>query len=219
MAIGSSSSSARPVQERWPLLRKLANEGPWPLLLVVHGHSGGVLPQALEQWLAPLEAQRGAPVWIQALTAEPLALPQELPLLMVPLLLTPGSHVRQDLPAIRQRLRGAGHRLVSLPFLGAWEAWLEHLADLAQADPSACLLHHPLRVGLADRYLQILQERLQLPPLTPERFQAGEQRALPLALAPNRMTAQLQDAGVPAPALLERPITQTLLFNLLLTLP
>jgi hypothetical protein len=33
------------------------------------------------------------------------------------------------------------------------------------------------------------------------------------------MTAQLQDAGVPAPALLERPITQTLLFNLLLTLP
>ena len=223
---GNGPTSSAPATEQWwPLLRKLRSRDPWPLLLVIHGHSGGMLPPLLKPWLEPLAEQRGAPVWVQALTAEPLLLPPDQRLLLVPLLLTPGSHVRDDIPAIRDRLRGAGHHVVPLPFLGAWGAWLEHLSQLASAAKCSTLLHHPLRQGVADRYLATLQRRLALTPLSSstgpirQPGAAAGQDPLPLALAPNRMTAQLQDAGIAAPALLERPATRDLLFNLLLNLP
>jgi sirohydrochlorin ferrochelatase len=173
----------------------------------------------LEGWSSALAERRGSAVWMQPLTADPIALPAAQPLLLVPLLLTPGSHVRHDLPAIRDRLRAAGHPVVSLPFLGSWAPWLEHLAHLASATGSRSLLHHPLRPGVADRYLGALSRRLELEPVSADRQDAQRLRPLPLALAPNRMTAQLQAEGLEAPALLERPATQDLLFQLLLSLP
>jgi sirohydrochlorin ferrochelatase len=190
------------------------------LLVVVHGHSGGLVPELIRRWLAPLAERRGAPVWVQALTAEPLSLPPGERLLVVPLLLTPGSHARFDLPAIRERLRAGGHPVVLLPFLGAWPLWLEHLGQLTEAEPYRTLLHHPLRPGVADRYLVALERRLGLllSSELPEESSA-EAGLLPLALAPNRMTAQLEDAGIPAPALLERPATRDLVFTLLRNLP
>ncbi|CAK6696594.1 CbiX/SirB N-terminal domain-containing protein [Synechococcus sp. CBW1107] len=214
------TTPAHDLLQGWPLLRNLQGEGAWPLLVVVHGHSGGVVPELISRWLAPLAELRGAPVWVQALTAEPLPLPAGERLLVVPLLLTPGSHARFDLPAIRERLRAAGHPVVLLPFLGAWPLWLEHLGQLSAAEPHQVLLHHPLHPGVADRYLVALERRLGLP-LSSEipAGSSGEAGLLPLALAPNRMTAQLEDAGVPAPALLERPATRDLVFTVLRNLP
>ena len=213
------TSSGQPSRQWWPLLHNLRQAGPWPLLLVVHGHGGGALPPLLEGWSSALAERRGAAVWMQALTADPIALPAAQPLLLVPLLLTPGSHVRHDLPAIRDRLRAAGHPVMALPFLGSWAPWLDHLADLARATGGDCLLHHPLRPGVADRYLAALSRRLELEPVSADRQDAQRMRPLPLALAPNRMTAQLQAEGLDAPALLERPATQDFLFQLLLSLP
>ena len=214
------TSPAHDHLQGWPLLRNLQGEGAWPLLVVVHGHSGGLVPELIRRWLAPLAERRGAPVWVQALTAEPLSLPPGERLLVVPLLLTPGSHARFDLPAIRERLRAGGHPVVLLPFLGAWPLWLEHLGQLTEAEPYRTLLHHPLRPGVADRYLVALERRLGLllSSELPEESSA-EAGLLPLALAPNRMTAQLEDAGIPAPALLERPATRDLVFTLLRNLP
>lgn len=213
------TSPAHDLLQGWPLLRNVGGEEPWPLLVVVHGHAGGLVPELIRHWLMPLAALRGAPVWVQALTAEPLSLPPGVRLMVVPLLLTPGSHARFDVPAIRERLRAAGHPVVLLPFLGAWPIWVEHLSQLAAAAPRQLLLHHPLRPGVADRYLAALQRRLQVP-LSSELPDGSDAAApLPLALAPNRMTAQLEDAGHPAPALLERPATRDLVFTLLRNLP
>ncbi|MDA1246740.1 MAG: hypothetical protein O2787_05525, partial [Cyanobacteria bacterium] len=76
-----------------------------PLLLVVHGRSGGELPEELVSLAAELEHRRGAPVRLQALSAVAPPEPQQLALgnqllTLVPLLLLPGGHVRRDLPAI-----------------------------------------------------------------------------------------------------------------------
>ncbi len=154
-----------------------------PLLLVVHGRTGGVIPEVYRQLARELEQRRQAPVALQALTA-PLPAPGSDPALsdprltLVPLLLLPGNHARVDVPALARQLgltpavarAGAGVR--RLPFLGAWPAWQRALAAelAALADPLASgegspsqpplLLHHPLEGRLAPRYLEHLQRRL-----------------------------------------------------------
>ncbi len=217
MAQRTRSSSAEVALQWWPLLQGQASAGPWPLLVVVHGHGGGAVPAVLQCLLDELAQARGAAVWVQALTAEPVELPPRQKLLLVPLLLTPGSHVRVDVPAIRQRLRGLGHQVMALPFLGAWQPWLQHLRQLGCEAERQVVVHHPLRPGIADRYLHVLSQELGLPcgVLTP----AELDRVLPLALAPNRMTAHLSAQQGDGLALLEHPATRQFLFELLLDLP
>ena len=154
-----------------------------PLLLVVHGRSGGVIPEVYQLLARELEQRRQAPVALRALTApppEPGAGPAagDRRLTLVPLLLLPGNHARVDLPALARQLRPtpavvpAGGGVRRLPFLGAWPAWQQALAAelVALADPVAggewlparppLLLHHPLEGPLALRYLAHLQRSL-----------------------------------------------------------
>lgn len=158
---------------------------PSPLVLVVHGRSGGLVPVELQQLAAELAERRGAPVLLQPLTAagpEPdtafrSAVLRSGGLSLVPLLLLPGGHVRHDLPGLvrqwRQRAAalgvapGEGPLLWHAPFLGAWPAWQQLLARLlaeARAGGQAAVwLHHPLEGPLARRYLDHLQAVLQAP--------------------------------------------------------
>ncbi len=193
-----------------------------PLLLVVHGRTGGEIPEVYRQLAQELQQRRQAPVGLRALTAPPppgeaLAL-WGSGLTLVPLLLLPGNHARVDVPALARQLRpnpavvpaGAGVR--RLPFLGAWPAWQQALAAelVALADPVVAgerlparpplLLHHPLEGQLALRYLAHLQRSLGCRCLaTPYSSQNPEELALaidgpvlPLALAANRLTERLE---------------------------
>ena len=220
-------TSAGMVINPWPLLRNDASDGGRQgLHLVVHGRSGGVVPECLASLPDLLAQRRSAPVQLEVLTAEqPVsALPQSS--WIVPLLLLPGAHARTDVPAIRNRLRGAGASVRLLPFLGSWTTWwnavLSALPSSERAD--AVLVHHPLRPGVADRFLAMLASRLALP-LVPfdawPEFQQRHPRArpLPLTLAPNRMTDALSEAGGGLPPLLEHPPTRQALIDLLVSLP
>ena len=137
----------------------------------------------------------------------------------MPLLLTPGSHVRVDVPAIRERLRALGHQVIPLPFLGAWPPWLEHLRKLGCDAEKQVVVHHPLRPGIADRYLHVLSQVIGLPLRSADSCDAELDRVLPLALAPNRMTAHLSNQQGGGLALLEHPASRQFLFELLLDLP
>jgi len=152
--------------------RRLAALPANPLVLVVHGRSGGLIPPELEVLRAELQSLRRSPVLLQALTAAALPVPEPLrqaaegqPLSLMPLLLLPGSHVCGDVPALAARWRSSGP-VIRLPFLGAWPLWQQALrqevcALVAASEPSAgddgpllpLLLHHPLRSSLAGRYL------------------------------------------------------------------
>ena len=151
--------------------RRLAALPAAPLLLVVHGRAGGVVPAELQELAAELEQRRRAPVLVQALTGvAPSRLEADgseglrAPLTLVPLMLLPGGHVRHDIPAIAAhwRLQGPMRRL---PFLGAWPAWQRALAEelgalaaRAKAPVSQpLLLHHPLEGPLARRFLAHLE--------------------------------------------------------------
>ena len=117
-------TSAGRVIDPWPLLRNDASDRERQgLHLVVHGRSGGVVPDCLASLPDLLAQRRSAPVQLEVLTAEqPVsALPQSS--WIVPLLLLPGAHARTDVPAIRDRLRGAGASVRLLPFLGSWITW------------------------------------------------------------------------------------------------
>ncbi len=215
------------------VLRRLR---PSPLVLVVHGRQGGVIPKALLDLAAELEQRRGAPVLIQALTASaPLAgvafqqaAHRAGRATLVPLLLLPGSHARVDVPAIAAHWR-ALVGLRAMPFLGAWPAWQQALAhELAAMEGGGqpVLLHHPLEGPLAARYLRLLEQRCgcrcvpapysAADPADPalSSLLAGDAAVLPLALAANRLCERL---GLPA--LLERPRLRQALLRQLEALP
>ena len=209
---------AAPVQGR--LQRRLRRS---PLVLVVHGRSGGLIPGELGDWARELEQRRGAPVLLQALTSDapdPGATfwdgaQRAGAIGLVPLLLLPGGHVRKDVPAIARAWRtrlgpGPAIALQRYPFLGAWPAW-QHLlaAQLADRQAYAAIhwLHHPLEGSLAQRYLAHLGTVLGSAGLpTPytaqladlvlpvDRPEPGPVAVLPLTLASNRLTDTL-DAG------------------------
>ena len=215
-----------------------------PLLLVVHGRAGGVIPAELQVLARELEVGRGAPVEVEALTAvEPPAAPRgsaAAPLALVPLFLLPGSHVRRDVPRIAERCRRGGP-VRCLPFLGAWHAWQRALAaELAQlpgpveaaleaggppAPAGPWLLHHPLEGPLGAAFLAHLEAvtggRCRATPYSapnPEDAPLPQPgTALPLALAANRLTDALPPSlGLP---LLQRPRFRAVVLEALMALP
>ncbi|MEB3325224.1 MAG: CbiX/SirB N-terminal domain-containing protein [Cyanobacteriota bacterium] len=215
------------------LERRLRRLSPTPLVLFVHGRSGGLLPPELVALAQELEERRGAPVILETLTgAEPPLLPSPPagPTTLVPLFLLPGSHVRRDLPDRFRRWRAAGPVRV-LPFLGAWPAWQASLAEevrrlgASKGGASPLLVHHPVEGPLPQRYLTHLAtvcgaRCLAVPYPAAE---AGGQPpeplmpALPLALAASRLTDRFGDwLGSP---LLARPELRTGLLQLLVGLP
>lgn len=214
-----------------------------PLLLLVHGRSGGRIPEELRALAAELEQRRRAAVQLMALTdptppdllpADPLAPATTL----VPLLLLPGSHVRLDLPRLALELKRQ-RPLRRLPYLGSWPLWQRALGaelhDLAASGPTPrapLLLHHPLHGPLAERFLALLAQRCGASCLpaafedtsTLSWLQTGEgasQRVLPLALAANRLTdnLQAQAPALDARPLLQRPRLRQVLLEALVALP
>jgi sirohydrochlorin ferrochelatase len=207
-----------------------------PLLLVVHGRAGGVIPAELAELADELAVRRGAPVAIEALTAATAAPERNWtgqPVTLVPLFLFPGAHVRVDVPAIARAWRRLGP-VQMWPFLGAWPGWQRALADevaalrrrvAAAADP--LLLHHPLDGPLAARYLRHLEA------VTGARCQAAAYSAateegvgmkgqprralLPLALASSRLTEGRSPS--PGPPLLARAGCRQAVLELLEGLP
>ena len=219
-------TSAGAVIDPWPLLRNDASDGSRRgLHLVVHGRSGGFVPDCLTSLPDLLAQRRSAPVQLEVLTAEQPVSALFQSSWIVPLLLLPGAHARTDVPAIRDRLRGDGASVRLLPFLGSWISWWNAvLSALALSERrDAVLVHHPLRPGVADRFLTMLSSRLAFP-LVPfdawPEYQQSHPRAwpLPLTLAPNRMTEALSEAGG-LPPLLEHPPTRQALIDLLVSLP
>lgn len=215
-----------------------------PLLLLVHGRSGGRIPPELRALAAELEQRRGVPVQLLALTdPQPPLLPPADPraptTTLVPLLLLPGSHVRLDLPAISAELRRQGP-LRRLPFLGSWPVWqgalAEELAHLAAATVPAeapLLLHHPLQGVLAERYLALLARRCgalcrsagfdgsTTASWSSDACSMADRVVLPLTLAANRLTDALQALAphTVARPLLGRPRLRQALLQALAALP
>ena len=210
----------------WPLLRNGTSvHGHFSLRLVVHGRSGGVVPGCLSALMDQVQSRRQAPVQLEALTADQVPALPDQPVLLIPLLLWPGTHVREDVPFIRERLRAEGSEVTMLPFLGSWPLWWDLVASalMIQSDPSLVLVHHPLRAGVADCFLRSLSRRLGLPMVPFDRWSEHHlryptHRPLPLALAPNRMTEALRDAEG-FPPLLDHPLIRQGFIDLLAALP
>lgn len=216
-----------------------------PLLLLVHGRSGGCIPVELQALAAELEQRRRAPVQLLALTdPEPPRLPPSDPLApaatLVPLLLLPGGHVRRDLPALAAALRRQGP-VRRVPFLGSWPLWQRALAVevetlAAGSDPAQAplLLHHPLQGDLAARFLALLagscgarcqpagfEDAAALAWLAGDAAALPGPAVLPMALAANRLTEGLAALApsLDARPLLERPRLRQVLLEALEALP
>ena len=213
-------------EDPWRFLRDGSNTAQRAIRLVVHGRSHGVVPPCISECADRLQERRSAPVQLEVLTSDDCVPSPSEPVWLIPLLLMPGSHVRIDLPVIRCRLAESQPQITLLPFLGAWPVWWSLVRrDLARvaARSDLILIHHPLRSGVADRFLPTLAQRLGHPLIAFEDWPAYAARVphakpFPLVLAPNRMSAELSPPAVAAP-LLERPLLRDGLIDLLAALP
>lgn len=215
------------------LNRRLRSLPATPLVLLVHGRSGGVVPPELASLARDLQERRGGAVTLETLTApeeSPLPAHGLGPITLVPLFLLPGGHVRRDLPARVHRWRQAGPVRV-MPFLGSWPAWQRTLAEEVKrltaggAQAAPFLVHHPVEGCLPQRYLAHLASLcgarcLAVPSPAPDAIgshpHCGEP-ALPLALAASRLTDG-HGAWLGGP-LLARPHCRRALLELLVALP
>lgn len=214
-----------------------------PLLLLVHGRSQGLIPAELENLAGELEQRRRSPVQLLALSGGPQdpteafrhAAAARGGLLLAPLLLLPGGHVRHDLPQIACRW-GALGPLQRLPFLGAWPGWQQRLAELS-AEHAGCgrsllWLHHPLEGPQAQRYLAHFVRRCGGTALSasftdPDAglpLPQGQGRIWqPLTLAANRLTETLESLPLREaelrPPLLQQPALRDFLLEQLTALP
>lgn len=151
-------------------------------VLVIHGRSGGAVPEAvsaLRQILAsplrPLPAAQRVPLVV---LSSPVPLAQQLetvlnqpwcqnqPPWLLPLFAIPGEHVVQDLPralaSLSPRARGAiGRRL---PFFGSWPLFHDMLAELVvclrASGKRPLLLLHPSSQTLNRRFQRMLKQRI-----------------------------------------------------------
>ena len=202
-----------------------------PLVLVVHGRAGGVVPPALRELADALQARRQAPVLLQALTAAVFPAADSLGSglrTLVPLMLLPGSHVRNDLPVIAAHWRSWGP-LRRVPFVGAWPAWQRVLAEELAGGAHPLLLHHPLQGALAQSYLDFLATKTAsslMPAPYSDAFGttvltelnlAKRGPVVPLALAANRLTDSL--GSLVGPPLIERKRFAAVLMEQLEALP
>ena len=220
-----------------------------PLVLVVHGRQGGLIPADLQELAAVVQQRRGAPVLLQALTAPApegdaafwRTAQRAGGISLVPLLLLPGGHVRVDVPAIAARWQVAMAQMGPLalerrPFLGAWPGWQHLLAAELQrlaAGRPCRWLHHPLTGPLPQRYLNHLGAVLACPglatPYTAELSDLGPLAQdpgvlVPFTLAPNRLSESLAQGlcgpGVDVlPPLLQLSAVRQFLISALEALP
>ena len=209
----------------WPLLRNSDLGCQRAIRLVVHGRSGGVVPESLIEFHQALQQRRQAPVQLEVLTADSPPVSPEQPSWLVPLLLWPGSHARADVPEIKNRMQREGAEVSLLPFLGSLQWWWTLVAEALQpfAAQGSVLVHHPLSSEEADRFLLELSQRMGLPLLSFDDwsdYQKSHPEAHPLmlALAPNRMTEALSEAGG-LPPLLDLALIRQGLIDLLAALP
>ncbi|MCS5693992.1 hypothetical protein NZK33_18705 [Cyanobium sp. FGCU-6] len=182
-----------------------------PLVLVVHGRSGGAIPAELQSLADELAERRRMPVQLVALSggaqdptpAVAAALRARGGVRLVPLLLLPGGHVRHDLPRIAAHWRRFGP-LARSPFLGAWPGWQQRLAALVEEEAgrgrALLWLNHPVSGELGGRYLAHLVQRTGAAALaTPYSADLPGHELphsegvvwQPLALAANRLTEAL----------------------------
>ncbi|CAK24916.1 Conserved hypothetical protein [Synechococcus sp. WH 7803] len=217
--------TAAPASRAWPLLPNSALLPQRAIRLVVHGRAGGEVPEALRGLCQSEQSARRAPVELEVLTGTSFPSRSDGPLWLVPMLLWPGAHARVDVPMIRRRLVREGQSLTLLPFLGAWTSWWSLVAQALQvhASTTGVLIHHPLRPGLADRFLAQLSVRMGRPLVPFDQWPEyqrlhPEAQPLTLALAPNRMTESLGEAGE-WPPLLDHPLIRQGLIDLLVSLP
>ena len=174
---------------------------PRDLRLVIHGSSGGVVHPLLNFLVEQVKSFRGSSVELEILTDERVQESTSSSIWLIPLLLLPGNHSRNDIPRIYNRLRSKGIEINLLPFLGSWPEWLSILKNLIDIESNfgkPVLLHHPLSGKNGSIYLDYLNKQLNIPIIDWEKWHQRKKELdkiyspIPYSLAPNKNTKSLR---------------------------
>ena len=189
-------------RDPWRMIQNRDNtKPPRDLRLIIHGSSGGVVHPLFNYLVEQVKNFRGSSVELEILTDERVQESNSSSIWLIPLLLLPGKHVKDDIPRIYNRLKSKGIEINLLPFLGSWPEWLpilKKLIDIESNYGKPILLHHPLTGNNGSIYLNYLNKKLNIPIVDWAQWHQHKKELdeifspIPYSLAPNKNTKSLR---------------------------
>ena len=199
------------------------------LHLLVHGSKGGEIHSSLISTLDQLKRYKNRSVSIEALTQEvpPQVEVGKKSMLLVPLFLLPGTHVRSDVPKILKRFQDDGKNIKLFPFLGSFRPWLSLIGNwINNHSPfdKPALIHHPVSSDTSSVFLKSLENVLDTPLYSWSKWNQDISHSdknyfpIPYFLTPNK-NVEIESKGKQLKSLLEIEMIQRGLINILGHLP
>ena len=131
--------------------------------LIIHGSKKGFVHPIMNIIVDEVQKRRGKLVELEVLTENSYQASRSKFIWLVPLFLLPGTHVRIDVPLIRNRLKKELINTKLTPYIGSWNKWINILIQMIKVEKKSVnpvLLHHPLRSKIASEHMQYLGNRL-----------------------------------------------------------
>ena len=131
--------------------------------LIIHGSKKGFVHPIMDIIINEVQKRRGKTVELEVLTENSYQVSKSKFIWLVPLFLLPGTHVRKDVPLIRNRLKNELINTKLTPYIGSWNNWINILSEMIKVEKKSVipvLLHHPLRSKIASDHMQYLGNRL-----------------------------------------------------------
>ena len=131
--------------------------------LIIHGSKNGIVHPIIDIIINEVQKRRGKLVELEVLTENTYQASTSNFIWLVPLFLLPGTHVRKDVPLVRNRLKNELINTKLTPYIGSWNSWINILIEFIKEEKKSVtpvLLHHPLRSKIASDHMQYLGNRL-----------------------------------------------------------
>ena len=195
--------------------------------LIIHGSKNGFVHPIIDIIINEVQKRRGKLVELEVLTENSYQASTSNFIWLVPLFLLPGTHVRKDVPLIRNRLKNELINTKLTPYIGSWNSWINILIEFIKEEKklvTPVLLHHPLRSKIASDHMQYLGNRLGIKTVSWTEWdtflekQSMNYYPIPYTLLPTAKTKSLERQD-PISSLLEIQSFRNGLINLLSELP
>ena len=102
--------------------------------LIIHGSKNGFVHPIIDIIINEVQKRRGKLVELEVLTENTYQASTSNFIWLVPLFLLPGTHVRKDVPLVRNRLKNELINTKLTPYIGSWNSWINIIIEFIKEE-------------------------------------------------------------------------------------